>query len=54
MHEVAKKLQGPMCDGIFFAGTSQLLLRDGDFIILYDLKQIGIPYEPHFINNYCV
>ena len=38
-NEVAKKLQGPTCDGIFFAGTSRLLLRDGDNIILYDLQQ---------------
>ena len=38
-NEVAKKLQDPTCDGIFFAGTSRLLLRDGDNIILYDLQQ---------------
>ena len=38
-NEVAKKLQGPTCDGIFFAGTSRLLLRDGDNIVLYDLQQ---------------
>ena len=25
-NEVAKKLQGPTCDGIFFAGTLRLLL----------------------------
>lgn len=51
-NEMAKKLQGPTCDGIFFAGTSRLLLRDGDNIILYDLQQIGILCELHFINNY--
>ena len=38
-NEVAKKLQGPTCVGIFFAGTLRLLLRDGDNIILYDLPQ---------------
>jgi len=38
-NEVVKKVQAPVCDAIFFAGTSRLLLKDNDNVILYELQQ---------------
>ncbi|XP_076308950.1 coatomer subunit alpha [Tachypleus tridentatus] len=38
-NEVTKKLQGPNCDEIFYAGTGMLLMRDPDGLVLYDVQQ---------------
>ncbi|XP_044734927.1 coatomer subunit alpha [Chrysoperla carnea] len=38
-NEVTKKVQTPPCDEIFFAGTGMLLLRDPDFVTLFDVQQ---------------
>ncbi|XP_065906077.1 coatomer subunit alpha-like isoform X1 [Dysidea avara] len=38
-NESVKKVQAPTCDTIFFAGTSRLLLKDNDSVILYELQQ---------------
>lgn len=36
---MTKKVQTPPCDEIFFAGTGMLLLRDADFVTLFDVQQ---------------
>jgi coatomer protein complex subunit alpha (xenin) len=38
-NEVTKKVQGPTCDMIFYAGTGSLLLRDSEHITLFDVQQ---------------
>ncbi|EDV25681.1 uncharacterized protein TRIADDRAFT_24616 [Trichoplax adhaerens] len=38
-NEISKKISPPACDMIFFAGTGNLLLRDGDNVSLYDVQQ---------------
>ncbi|XP_004390279.1 coatomer subunit alpha, partial [Trichechus manatus latirostris] len=38
-NEITKKVQVPNCDEIFYAGTGNLLLRDADSIILFDVQQ---------------
>lgn len=38
-NEVTKKIQVPDCDEIFFAGTGQLLLREPESLILFDVQQ---------------
>lgn len=38
-NEVAKKLDIPSCDDIFFAGTSLLLIKVGDNVSLLDVQQ---------------
>uniref|UniRef100_A0A8C4XDQ3 Coatomer subunit alpha n=1 Tax=Erpetoichthys calabaricus TaxID=27687 RepID=A0A8C4XDQ3_ERPCA len=38
-NEIAKKVQVPNCEEIFYAGTGNLLLRDADSITLFDVQQ---------------
>lgn len=38
-NEVTKKVQTPTCDEVFYAGTGMLLLRDPDFVTLFDVQQ---------------
>ncbi|MGH0180841.1 UNVERIFIED_CONTAM: hypothetical protein FKN15_012720 [Acipenser sinensis] len=38
-NEIAKKVQVPNCEEIFYAGTGSLLLRDPDSITLFDVQQ---------------
>eukprot|EP00118_Oscarella_pearsei_P025090 m.307483 g.307483 ORF g.307483 m.307483 type:complete len:1228 (+) comp42345_c0_seq1:35-3718(+) len=38
-NEMTKKVQAPACDTIFYAGTGSLLLRDSDYVILFDVQQ---------------
>jgi len=38
-NEAVKKVQAPTCEAIFFAGTSRLLLKDNDSVLLYELQQ---------------
>ncbi|XP_062521183.1 coatomer subunit alpha-like [Corticium candelabrum] len=38
-NEVAKKVQAPNCDMIFYAGTGNLLLRDNEHVTLFDVQQ---------------
>ncbi|XP_059622164.1 coatomer subunit alpha isoform X1 [Phlebotomus argentipes] len=41
-NEVTKKIQAPPCDEIFYAGTGMLLLRDPDYVTLYDVQQLVV------------
>jgi len=38
-NEIAKKVQIPSCDDIFYAGTGCLLLKDADGVSLFDVQQ---------------
>jgi len=38
-NEIAKKVQVPNCDDIFYAGTGCLLLKDADGVMLFDVQQ---------------
>ena len=38
-NEITKKVQVSNCDEIFYAGSSWLLLREGDTVSLYDVQQ---------------
>jgi len=38
-NEIAKKVQVPNCDDIFYAGTGCLLLKDADSVQLFDVQQ---------------
>jgi len=38
-NEIAKKVQIPSCDDIFYAGTGCLLLKDADSVSLFDVQQ---------------
>lgn len=38
-NEVTKKVQTPSCDEIFYAGTGMLLLRDFEYVTLFDVQQ---------------
>jgi len=38
-NEIAKKVQVPNCDDIFYAGTGCLLLKDSDAVSLFDVQQ---------------
>ncbi|GLV43141.1 Coat Protein (coatomer) alpha [Carabus blaptoides fortunei] len=38
-NEVTKKVQTPTCDEVFYAGTGMLLLRDPDYVTLFDVQQ---------------
>uniref|UniRef100_U5EW24 Coatomer subunit alpha n=1 Tax=Corethrella appendiculata TaxID=1370023 RepID=U5EW24_9DIPT len=39
-NEVTKKIQTPVCDEIFYAGTGMLLLRESDHVTLFDVQQL--------------
>lgn len=39
-NEVTKKIQTSNCDEIFYAGTGMLLLREADYVTLYDVQQL--------------
>lgn len=39
-NEVTKKIQAPVCDEIFYAGTGMLLLRESDHVTLFDVQQL--------------
>lgn len=36
---MAKKVQAPTCDMIFYAGTGNVLLRDSEHVTLFDVQQ---------------
>lgn len=38
-NEVTKKVQNPNCDEVYYAGTGMLLLRDPDYVTLFDVQQ---------------
>lgn len=38
-NETTKKLQLPNCEEIFYAGTGNLLVKEGDMVTLYDVQQ---------------
>lgn len=38
-NEIAKKVQTPNCEDIFYAGTGCLLLKDSDTLTLFDVQQ---------------
>ena len=38
-NEIAKKVQAPNCEDIFYAGTGCLLLKDSDSISMFDVQQ---------------
>lgn len=38
-NEVTKKVQTPICDEVYYAGTGMLLLRDPDYVTLFDVQQ---------------
>jgi coatomer protein complex subunit alpha (xenin) len=38
-NETTKKIQLPNCEEIFFAGTGNLLVKEGDMVTLYDVQQ---------------
>ena len=38
-NEIAKKVQAPNCEDIFYAGTGCLLLKDADSISMFDVQQ---------------
>uniref|UniRef100_T1J5P8 Coatomer subunit alpha n=1 Tax=Strigamia maritima TaxID=126957 RepID=T1J5P8_STRMM len=38
-NEVTKKIQTPVCDEIYYAGTGTLLLRDSEGLTLFDIQQ---------------
>ncbi|XP_053672678.1 coatomer subunit alpha [Anopheles nili] len=39
-NEVTKKIQTPVCDEIFYAGTGMLLLREPEHVTLFDVQQL--------------
>uniref|UniRef100_A0A2M3YZ37 Coatomer subunit alpha n=1 Tax=Anopheles braziliensis TaxID=58242 RepID=A0A2M3YZ37_9DIPT len=39
-NEVTKKIQSPVCDEIFYAGTGMLLLREPEHVTLFDVQQL--------------
>lgn len=39
-NEVTKKIQTPVSDEIFYAGTGMLLLREAEFVTLFDVQQL--------------
>jgi coatomer protein complex subunit alpha (xenin) len=38
-NETTKKIQLPNCEEIFYAGTGNLLVKEGDMVTLYDVQQ---------------
>ncbi|XP_065843949.1 coatomer subunit alpha-like [Oscarella lobularis] len=38
-NEIMKKVQAPSCDMIFYGGSGTLLLRDSDYVTLFDVQQ---------------
>ncbi len=38
-NEIAKKVQAPNCEDIYYAGTGCLLLKDADSISMFDVQQ---------------
>lgn len=38
-NEITKKIQLPNCEEIFYAGTGNLLVKEGDMVTLYDVQQ---------------
>ena len=38
-NEITKKIQLPNCEEIFYAGTGNLLVKEGDAVTLYDVQQ---------------
>ncbi|XP_076455879.1 coatomer subunit alpha-like [Babylonia areolata] len=38
-NEITKKVQSPNCEGIFYAGTGCLLLKESDSVTLFDVQQ---------------
>lgn len=38
-NEITKKVQTSNCEGVFYAGTGCLLLKDSDAVTLFDVQQ---------------
>lgn len=38
-NEITKKVQSPNCEGIYYAGTGCLLLKEADNVTLFDVQQ---------------
>ena len=53
-NEIAKKVQAPNCEDIFYAGTGCLLLKDADSISMFDVQQkrlVVSTYSEHIQQN---
>lgn len=38
-NEITKKIQLPNCEELFYAGTGNLLVKEGDQVTMYDVQQ---------------
>ena len=50
-NEITKKVQSPNCEGIFYAGTGCLLLKETDNVTLFDVQQkryLHLPPPPQW------